>query len=242
MRLSIVSAIAALFVLSPFQAFAESEEELGAMCDAAWALMWSADTSPQDLEKAEALLTQVAEHWTFVHSDLGLIALRLHNDTAAAAHHFEIAGNAGTGLADRYLAQMKVTRMVPSADPLAEAAFLLERGGKDPSCWDCLYRVGEVAMWRGDFAKASEFWHTAAAAKGDPMAADALATAIAAGHIASSDPKVEASGWRILAGLRFGRADEVETRLRQEGVPDDILAHARAWAAERLRDFPKASP
>lgn len=162
MRLSIVSAIAALFILSPFQVFAESEEDLGAMCDTAWALMWSADTSPQDLEKAEALLTQVAEHWAFVHSDLGLIALRLRNDTAAA--------------------------------------------------------------------------------KGDPMAADALATAIAAGHIASSDPKVEAPGWRILAGLRFGRADEVETRLRQEGLPDDILTQARAWAAERLRDFPKASP
>lgn len=240
-RLFVVSAIAVLFILAVPQAFAETGEELGEMNDAAWAIMRRDDASPQEWEKAEALMTRVAERWAFAHADLGLIVLHRRNDAAAAARHFEIAGNAGTGLADRYLAQLKLAGRVTSADPLAEAAFLLERGSRDPSCWDCLYRAGDVAARRGDFRKAADFW-LAAAAKGDPAATDALAAAITAGHIASDDPKVEAAGWRILGSMRYGKADQAETQLRQEGVPDDVLARARAWAAERLKVFLEASP
>lgn len=233
------SAIAVVFLLLPFQGFAETDTELGEMNDAAWAIIRRDDASRQELEKAEALLTRLAEHWTLAHTELGMIVLRLRNDAASAARHFEIAGNAGYGLADRYLAQMKVAGMLPSADPLAEAAVLLERGSKDPSCWDCLYRAGEIAMLRGDFVKAAHFWREAAA-KGDPAATDAMANAIAAGHVASTDPGVEAAGWRILGSMRYGKADQAEDRLRQEGVPDDRIARARIWAAERLKEFSRA--
>lgn len=240
-RLFANSAMVLLFVLSTSQAFAETDENLGEMNDAAWAIMRRDDASPQEWEKAEALMIRIAERWAFAHADLGLIVLHRRNDVAAAARHFEIAGNAGTGLADRYLAQLKLAGRVTSADPLAEAAFLLERGSRDPSCWDCLYRAGDVAARRGDFRKAADFW-LASAAKGDPLAADALAAAITAGQIASNDPKVEAAGWRILGSMRYGKAEQAQAQLRQEGVFDDIIVRAHAWAADRLKEFQERSP
>lgn len=240
-RLLVVSTIAILLFAASSQAFAETDENLGEMNDAAWAIMRRDDASPQEWEKAEALMTRVAERRAFAHADLGLIVLHRRNDATAAARHFEIAGNAGSGLADRYLAQLKLAGKVMSADPLAEAAFLLERGSRDPSCWDCLYRAGDAAARRGDFRKAADFW-LVAAAKGDPAATDALAAAITAGQIASSDPRGEAAGWRILGSMRYGKADQAEAQLRQEGVPADILARARTWASERLKEFLKHSP
>lgn len=239
-RISAVLAIMALFILIVPQVFAETPEDLDEMNREAWALMRD-DASPQEWERAEALMTKVAKHVPSAHSTLGIIIAHRHNDFAAAARHFMIAGDAGFGLSDRYLAQLKLAGKVPSADPLAEAAFLLERGSQDLSCWDCLYRAGDVAARRGDFGKAADYW-LASAVRGDPLAADALAAAITAGHIASEDPSTESAGWRILGSMRYGKADQAEAQLRQEGVPEETLARARRWAEERLKEFLAASP